>query len=241
MNYLIEIAVTDHPTAKAAVAGGADRIELCCALSEGGITPSYGLVRQCRQDFTIPLFPIIRPHAGDFLYNEEEFKIIQQDVQLCKQLGCDGIVVGFLQKDGTIDRRKTGFIQELAYPMELTFHRAFDRVLDPFAALEELIGLGCQRILTSGQQPTAPEGARLLQQLVEAAAGRIIVMPGSGVKPGNIKGLAEQTGAVEFHASLRAAIPSEMKFLHPAFSHTDDYTRAAVLEEDVRKLKQALL
>ena len=240
LRYCIEIAVTDYTTAKAAVAGGADRIELCSALSEGGITPSYGLVRQCRQDFSLPVFPIIRPRAGDFLYTGEEFNLMKQDILMCKQLGCDGIVAGFLAQDGTVDQKRTGIIRELAYPMEMTFHRAFDRALDPFRALEELIQLGCQRILTSGQQLTAPEGILLLQQLVQAAGDRIIIMPGSGVRINNVKQLAEQTGAVEFHASLRTVVPSQMKFQHPAFSGTDDYTRAAVDEAEVRNLKLAL-
>lgn len=240
MSYRIEIAVTDYTTAKTAAAGGADRIELCTALSEGGITPSYGLISQCRHDITIPLFPIIRPRAGDFLYSEEEFQIIRQDVLACKKMGCDGIVAGFLEQDGAIDRTRTGRIRELAYPMEMTFHRAFDRASDPMRALEELIGLGCERILTSGQQRTAPEGIQLLGQLVEAAGSRIIIMPGSGVRPGNIKQLAVQTGAVEFHASLRRTISSRMDYQQPAFIETDDYILPAIEEEDVRALRKAL-
>lgn len=240
MNYRIEIAVTDYATAKTAAAGGADRIELCCALSEGGITPSYGLVSRCRQDISIPLFPIIRPRAGDFLYSEEEFQIICQDVLACKQMGCEGIVAGFLERDGTIDKRRTGLIRELAYPLAMTFHRAFDRARDPLRAMEELVELGCERILTSGQQRTAIEGTELLRQLVDAAGSRIIILPGSGVRPDNIKQLAEQTGAIEFHASLRRTTASPMEYQHPAFKDTDDYSLPAIDEEDVRALRKAL-
>ena len=240
VSYRIEIAVTDYATAKAAAAGGADRIELCCALSEGGITPSFGLIKQCRQDITSPIFPIIRPRAGDFLYSEQEFQIIRRDVLACKELGCDGIVAGFLQQDGTIDKRRTGMIRELAYPMEMTFHRAFDRARDPLLAMEELIELGCERILTSGQQQTAVEGIELLRQLADIAGSRIIIMPGSGIRPGNIKQLAEQTGAIEFHASLRRTTTSPMDYRHPAFKDTDDYVLSAIDKEEVRALRKAL-
>ncbi|MBE7170586.1 MAG: copper homeostasis protein CutC, partial [Williamsia sp.] len=182
MKYLIEIAVTDYNTARAAVAGGADRIELCTALSEGGLTPSYSLVKRCLQDFSVPVFPIVRPRAGDFLYNEEEFWIMQQDVLACKQLGCSGIVAGFLMQDGTIDHQKTGVLRELAYPMQMTFHRAFDRARDPYEGMETLIRLGCERILTSGQQVTAPQALPLIKDLIHAADGRITIMPGSGIR-----------------------------------------------------------
>ena len=240
MKYCIEIAVTDYTTARAAAAGGADRIELCSALSEGGITPSHALIKQCRQDITLPLFPIIRPRAGDFLYSEEEFRIIQQDILTCKRLGCDGIVTGILNRDGTVDRKKTALLRELAYPMEMTFHRAFDRTRDPYEAMEELIQIGCDRILTSGQQATAPEAIPLLGALIKTAGDSIIIMPGSGVRPANINQLAAQTGASDFHASLRRTAPSRMAYLHPAFAHTDDYTLAAVEEEEVRELRRAL-
>ena len=208
--YKIEIATTDFNTTKNAVEGGADRIELCAALTEGGITPSYGIIKNCREVFTIQLFPIIRPRGGDFLYNDEEFNIMKEDVILCKEMDCDGVVTGILTKDGSIDIERTEKLVNLAYPMEVTFHRAFDRCRDPFEALEELITIGCQRILTSGQQPTAPLGIELITQLVKAADERIIIMPGSGVREDNIKELAERTGAVEFHSSLRTKIKSKI-------------------------------
>lgn len=239
--YTLEIAVNDYPGAAAAVAGGADRIELCNALSEGGLTPSFGLIRKCLQDFTIPVFPIIRPRSGDFLYTNAEYEIMVSDLVLCKELGCKGVVVGFLNSDGSVDREKTERFCALAAPMEVTFHRAFDRCADPFAALEAIIAAGCKRILTSGQQLVAPNGARLITDLVKAAAGRITIMPGSGVRPDNMAALAAQTGAVEFHTSLRSLAPSAMEYKHPSFAEVaDDYMVSIVREADVRAAKHSL-
>ncbi|HEU4469610.1 MAG TPA: copper homeostasis protein CutC [Flavisolibacter sp.] len=241
MNYLIEIATSDFTTTAAAIEGGADRIELCAALTEGGITPSHGLIRRCRERFDTALFPIIRPRAGDFLYNEDEFIIMKEDLLWCKQTGCDGVVIGLLQKDGGIDEKRTAALVELAYPMEVTFHRAFDRCRDPFEALEQLIRIGVQRILTSGQQPGAPAGAELIASLVKAADERIIIMPGSGVRKENIKMLAESTGAVEFHSSLRGKAASAMEFRHPAFKESEEsYTHPAIDPAEVRALREAL-
>ena len=240
MNYKLEIATTDFAGTEAAVNGGADRIELCTALSEGGLTPSFGLIRHCRKKFSIAIFPIIRPRAGDFLYSDDEYRIIKNDVTLCKQLGCDGIVVGFLKRNGNIDKKKIAKIVERAYPMEVSFHRAFDRCNDPHQAMEDIIDAGCQRILTSGQQSTATEGAELIKKLIRSADNRIIIMPGSGVKKENIKTLAEATGAEEFHASLRSSIKSKMDFMHPSFSDAGNYTHSGILEEEVRAAKEEL-
>jgi len=241
LNYIIEIATTDFSTTKSAVEGGADRIELCAALTEGGITPSYGTIKQCREAFEVQLFPIIRPRAGDFLYTDEEFKIMLNDVKLCKQVNCDGVVIGLLNKDGSIDVKRTAALVEAVYPLEVTFHRAFDRCKDPFEALEQLIQIGCQRILTSGQQPTAPQGIDLIAQLVKAADERIIIMPGSGVRKKNIKELAAKTGTVEFHSSLRGKSKSKMDFIHPAFANSEEsYSNAAIDAEEVKALRHAV-
>jgi copper homeostasis protein len=241
-NFVIEIATTDFESTRAAVAGGADRIELCTALSEGGLTPSLGLIRQCRSLFESALFPIIRPRSGDFLYTNEEFEIIKQDALFCKEMGCDGVVIGFLNPDGTVNTDRTASIVDLVYPLEVTFHRAFDRCRDPFEGLEAVIKAGCQRVLSSGQQPTAPEGIDLLQQLVSKAEDRIVIMPGSGVRAENIKNLAEKTGAVEFHSSLKGKTASQMEYLHPAFAQSaESYSHPAILPEAVRQLRRALL
>ncbi len=239
--YIIEIATTDFTTTKNAVEGGADRIELCAALTDGGTTPSYGTIKKCREAFAIPLFPIIRSRSGDFFYSDEEFEIMKTEVQLCKSIGCDGVVIGFLKKDGGIDIQKTAALVELAYPLEVTFHRAFDRCNAPFEALESLIQLGCQRILTSGQQPAAPDGATLIAELIKAANDRIIIMPGSGVRVDNIRELAEKTGATEFHSSLRSKQASPMEFIHPAFADSaESYQNPFINGAEIQALKEAL-
>lgn len=241
MNYLIEIATSDFSTTRAAVEGGADRIELCAALSEGGTTPSYATIRKCREAFNTLLFPIIRPRGGDFLYDEESFDIMLRDVMLCRELGCDGVVIGLLKKDGAIDTDRTARLIQAAYPLEVTFHRAFDRCRDPFEALEQLIELGCQRILTSGLQTTAPAGAGLIAQLIRLAAERIVIMPGSGVRKDNIRALAEETGAVEFHSSLRGKQSSKMEFRHPSFADSEEsYSQPAIDPAEVAALRKAL-
>jgi copper homeostasis protein len=239
--YIIEIATSDFATTKSAVEGGADRIELCANLAEGGTTPSYGTIKQCREAFYVWLYPIIRPRGGDFLYNKDEFAIMTNDVKLCKQSGCDGIVIGLLNMDGTIDLARTSELIELAYPMGVTFHRAFDRCKDPFEALEELIEIGCERILTSGQRPTVNEGIDLIAALNEKADDRIIIMPGSGVRKENIKMLAEKTGCIEFHTSLRGKTKSPMQFVHPGFADSEEsYLNNAIDAEEVKDLKNTL-
>jgi copper homeostasis protein len=240
LDYCIEIATTDFTTTEAAVKGGADRIELCSALSEGGLTPSLGLIKQCKEKFHLPIFPIIRPRGGDFLYTDDEFKIITRDLLLCRQLNCEGVVIGFLQKDGGIDIKRTELAVKLAYPMEVTFHRAFDRCRDPFRAMEQIISAGCQRILTSGQQLKAEDGAELIGQLITAADDRIVIMPGSGISANNIKSLAEKTNAVEFHGALRSTKKSEMDFQNPVFAGTGDYENACIDAAEVTAVRQAL-
>ncbi|HET9825933.1 MAG TPA: copper homeostasis protein CutC [Chitinophagaceae bacterium] len=241
MSYNIEIATSDFETTKAAAAGGADRIELCANLVEGGTTASYGTIYQCRENIDVLLYPIIRPRGGDFLYSDNEFEIMQHDTKLCKQLGCDGIVIGLLNRDGTIDVKRTAGLIEIAYPMGVTFHRAFDRCRDPFEAMEQLIQIGCERILTSGQEAAAPEGAALIAQLNQKADHRITIMPGSGVRKENIKALAEQTGCSEFHSSLRARAKSQMQFVHPAFVNSEEgYMNNSIDPSDVKALRAAL-
>ncbi len=241
MKYIIEIATSDFLTTQSAVEGGADRIELCANLAEGGTTPSYGHIKQCREAFDVLIYPIIRPRGGDFLYTHGEFEIMLQDVKLCKQLGCDGVVIGLLNTDGSIDVKRTATLVEAAYPLGVTFHRAFDRCRDPFEAMEQLIEIGCERILTSGQKPAAPEAAPLIAQLNKEADERIIIMPGSGVRKENIKMLAEETGCIEFHSSLRSKTKSRMEFIHPAFADSEEsYMNNAIEAEEVRAFRNAL-
>ena len=238
-NFIIEIATSDFASSQAAANGGADRIELCDNLAEGGTTQSKAVIKHCREKLDIQLFPIIRPRGGDFLYNDAEFEIIYNDIELCKELNCDGVVIVLLHTDGSVDIERTSRLVNLAYPMEVTFHRAFDRCKDPFEALEQLIQIGCNRILTSGQKPTAPEGKDLIKQLVSAADERIIIMPGSGVRKENIAMLAQETGATELHSSLRKKVTSKMQFRHPAFGD-ESYEHFSVVEEDVHALCDAV-
>jgi copper homeostasis protein len=164
-----------------------------------------------------------------------------QDIKLCKQLGCDGIVTGLLNSDGTIDVQRTAILVEAAYPMGVTFHRAFDRCMDPVAALEQLIAIGCERILTSGQRPSVVDGVELVAALQQQADDRIIIMPGSGVRKENIRMLAERTGCTEFHSSLRGKEKSRMEFIHPAFADsTESYLNNAIDAEEVKALRNAL-
>jgi copper homeostasis protein len=239
--YLVEIATSDFVTTAAAVEGGADRIELCANLAEGGVTPSLGSIRQCREKFRVLLYPIIRPRGGDFLYTDDEFRIMLNDVLFCKQTGCDGVVIGILLADGNIDIKRTAALVEAAYPLGVTFHRAFDRCRDPFETLEQLISIGCERILTSGQKPAAPDGVELIAELNKAADDRIIIMPGSGVRKDNVKDLADKTGCIEFHSSLRGKAKGKMQFIHPGFASSEEsYSNNFIDPAEVKAFIEAL-
>ncbi len=208
----IEVCANFLTSALAAQNGGADRVELCDNMAEGGTTPSYGTIAEARELLQIKLYPIIRPRGGDFLYNDEEFDIMHQDILMCKKLGCDGVVIGLLKENGHIDTRRTKKLVEAAGPLGVTFHRAFDRCRSPFRALEEIIDCGCERILTSGQQPTAPEGAGLIEQLVNKADDRIVIMQGAGIRPRNIAHMVKKTGAQAYHSRAKTTITSKMHF-----------------------------
>ena len=198
------------------------RIELCANPPEGGTTVSMGMMKAARKAVNIPVFPIIRPRGGDFLYNEEEYAIMQDDIRLAKDTGMDGVVIGLLNADGSVDTHRTARLVELAYPMEVTFHRAFDRTPDPMQALEDVIRCGCNRILTSGLADTALQGLAMLQKLVEAADQRIIILPGSGIRSGNIRELAEATGLKEFHSSARTTQFSRMDYENPGMQEAQN-------------------
>ncbi|CAN5494319.1 copper homeostasis protein CutC [soil metagenome] len=236
---LLEIAVFNIQSALVAVNAGADRLELCENPFDGGTTPSYGTLKTVRAKINIPVFPIIRPRGGDFLYNDEEFEVLKKDILLCKELGFEGLVTGMQLKDGSIDQSRTAQLVELAYPLEVTFHRAFDRAKDPLQSLENIIKCGCQRILTSGQVPNAFDGKELIKQLVEQADERIIIMPGSGVRSNNIAELARYTGATELHSSARKNVASSMNF--EQFSMQERLENITVDQEEIALMKTALL
>ncbi len=209
---LIEACVNSAISAIEAQKGGANRVELCENLHDGGTTPSTGAIALARKKITIDLFVMIRPRGGDFLYSDNEFEIMKEDVLVAKALGADGVVFGILHPDGTIDKARMTTLIELAHPMRITCHRAFDMTANPFNALEDLINLGVERILTSGQKPTAMEGSILIMKLIEQSNGRIIIMPGSGVKEHNVVELIKTTGAKEVHVHLDKQKSSEMTF-----------------------------
>ena len=217
---------------------GAHRIELCDNPAEGGTTPSYGFIKTARENLSIALYVMIRPRGGDFLYSEEAFSIMKADIAICKQLGCDGIVTGILKEDGSIDKKRCKELVDLAYPLGVTFHRAFDNSKDPIQALEDVIEAGCERILTSGQKATAIEGSEIIRELIRRADDRICIMPGSGVNSENIISIATNTGATEFHSSARKYVNSSMKFQNK--SSDTKIQQIAVNEEEV-KLMSAFL
>ncbi len=221
----------------AAQRAGANRIELCDNWYEGGTTPSYAFIKAAREKLSIELYVMIRPRGGDFLYDDDEFAIMKRNIEVCRQLGCDGVVMGLLKADGMVDKERCAQLIGYAYPLGVTFHRAFDRTNDPFKALEDIISAGCERILTSGLQPKAMDGAPLIKQLVQQADERIIVMPGSGINSQNIMQVAESTGATEFHSSASVLVTGNMQYHNPNIS---EETRIMVNEPEVEKMASLL-
>jgi copper homeostasis protein len=238
MKFILEVIGFSIEACIKAQSAGANRIELCDNPHEGGTTPSYGFIKAARKNLHINLFPIIRPRGGDFFYSEDEFEMIQTDVEVCKNIGCDGVVIGALTKNGKVDKKRCGSLVDKAYPLSVTFHRAFDRTADPFEALEDIIEIGCERILTSGQRPSATEGASLIKQLIEKADDRIIIMPGSGVRADNVIELARKTGATEFHTSARKVLTTNMDYANPQMKETLE--SISVDEGEVKKIIKLL-
>lgn len=218
----------------AAQEAGASRIELCDNPTEGGTTPSYGFIKAAREKLSIDLYVMIRPRGGDFLYSDAEFEIMMQDIGMCKNLGCDGVVLGILTPGGNVDKKRCRQLIEYAYPLGVTFHRAFDRAKDPLQSMEDVIEIGCERILTSGLRLKAIDGIALLKKLIQQADDRIIIMPGSGVNADNIMQIAESTGAVEFHSSASIFLNSEMKYVNELMN--EKMQHIVVNKEEVRKM-----
>lgn len=241
---ILEICAGSVESAIAARDGGAQRIELCAALEVGGVTPSAGLIAEARKIDGLTLNVIIRPRGGDFLYNEYEAACMEQDIRTCKQLGVDGVVIGALTADGDIDTVLCKRLIAAAKSMSITFHRAFDMCRDPKKALEELIAMGCDRVLTSGQAATAEAGIPLLKELVQQAGRRIIIMPGCGVNSNNAAAILSATGATEIHASARKSVGSGMKFRHSGVSmgntENDEYARKETCKKEVTAIIERL-
>lgn len=213
MNRIIEVCANSAQSCVEAEAGGAARVELCAAIPEGGTTPSYGEIMMARElTSQIAIHVLIRPRAGDFLYTEAEVGAMLHDIKAAQSLRVQGVVLGCLTPDGDIDEPLLDRLIAAARPLSITFHRAFDVCRDPHHALESLIRHGIDRVLTSGQEATAVEGIPLLRELVQQADGRIIIMPGCGVRANNIARIEAETGAQEFHTSARRVIESRMLY-----------------------------
>jgi copper homeostasis protein len=238
MGTILEIAVFNIESALTAIAAGADRIEFCENPMEGGTTPSYGSLKTLIQKTSQPIFPIIRPRGGDFLYSDDEFESMKSDLLLVKELGYPGAVIGLLKKDGHIDINRTAELVSIAGPLEITFHRAFDRCIDPLKGLEDIIQTGCKRILTSGQVPNVSNALPLIAELVNNANGRIIILPGSGVRANNISEIISSTGVKEMHSSARKNYPSSM--LYSPASMQEQMMFTGVDQEEINAMKKAI-
>ncbi|MDR1089788.1 MAG: copper homeostasis protein CutC [Prevotella sp.] len=240
MNTITLEACANSPqSAIEAQKGGAIRIELCDNLGEGGTTPALSQIETTRQYIDIQLNIIIRPRGGDFSYSDIEFETMKRDIYHCGKAKCDGVVFGILKSDGSIDKKRNSELINIArqYGMSITFHRAFDRANDLFQALEDIIELGCDRILTSGGKQSAPEGAAIIKKLIGQANGRISIMPGGGITVDNIYELVKTTGLKEFHGSFRSKYKGNMKYLSPLFNNEEEYT---ILQTDAGKVKKAI-
>ena len=238
MKTILEIAVFNIESAISAIAAGADRIEFCENPMEGGTTPSYGSLKTLIHKTKTPVFPIIRPRGGDFLYSDDEFDSMKSDLLLVKDLGYPGAVIGLLKKDGHIDIDRTAALVSIAGNMEITFHRAFDRCIDPLKGLEDIIQTGCKRILTSGQVPHVSNALPLITQLVNNANGRITIMPGSGVRANNIADIISSTGVMEIHSSARKNYPSKMLFSPASMQEQMMFT--GIDEAEIMAMKKAI-
>lgn len=236
---ILEIAANSVASALAAQEGGAGRVELCSALELGGLTPSCAQIALAREKITVPLYVLIRPRAGDFLYSDLEIETMLGDIEACASAGCDGVVLGALDANGNIDMTRCRSLMSAAGKMGVTFHRAMDLVPDLLSTLEDVIALGCERVLTSGGKASALEGAQLIHQLVQRAAGRIVVMPGAGVDAQNIAQLLAVTGASEFHASAKRKVPSGMQWQPPGLKDMHDGEIRSDLEQ-IRSIRAAL-
>ncbi len=235
----VEICANSAESAFRAQQGGAYRVELCAGIPEGGTTPSWGEMCAARRLLTkTRLHVIIRPRGGDFLYSDLETQIMVDDIRAARQAGADGVVFGCLTAEGEVDMERMRVLMEAAQGMSVTFHRAFDMCREPYRALEQIIALGCERILTSGQEASAEKGIPLLRELVQRADGRIIIMPGCGVREHNIRLIADETGACEFHFSGRSAVESGMEYRNPKVSmggtvKIEEYSRDVTDSEKV--------
>ena len=244
MAYQFEVAVDSLESALIAQECGADRIELCADLGIGGISPSAGLLQLALEQLRIPVHVMIRPRSGDFLYSDAEFDVMLRDIDAAKSAGAQGAVFGVLMADGKVDTTRTNQLVDAARPLSVTFHRAFDMCRNPLKALAELVDMGVDTLLTSGQAPSAIEGMPLIVELVARAAGRIDVMPGAGIQAGNIARIAEATGAQTFHFSARETVDGPMQYRNDRVLMSQargEFVRTQTSAERIQKIMSALV
>ena len=244
-DFKIEVCANSVESVEAAVRAGADRVELCAGMPEGGTTPSWGTIRLARERMDAGLHVIIRPRGGDFLYSDLECEVMLRDIEEARRIGVDGLVFGCLTADGQVDVKRMKDLMAAAGGLPVTFHRAFDMCCDPLQALRDVRALGCRRILTSGQEATAEAGIPLLKRLVEASEG-VIIMPGCGVNASNVARIARETGAHEFHLSARVAVEGGMRFRNSRVSmggmvQVAEYGRDVTSQEKVEAVIGELL
>ena len=242
VNYILEVCVDSLESALAAQKGGANRIELCTNLYEGGTTPSAAMIELARKYLDLEINIMIRPRGGDFLYSKLEFEIMKREIEIAKKMKVDGVVFGILKDDGNIDVRRTKELVKLAKPMSVTFHRAFDMTRNPYLAMEDVIKTGADRLLTSGMMNEAPTGAWLIKALIEKVKDRIIIMPGAGINKDNIKDMISITGAKEYHLAGASVTRSAMKYRNPkvfmgGLPEIPEYER---LVTDVERIKSVV-
>ena len=240
---ILEICADSVESALAAEAGGANRIELCSNLLEGGVTPSSGLIATVRDRISIGLCVMIRPRGGDFCYSTDEFEAMEQDVLTAKQLSADGIVFGILNEDGQIDLQRTRHLVDIARPLKVTFHRAFDMSDDLRKAIEDVVTAGVDRVLTSGGEQTVESGIETVTKLMRAANDRVVIMAGGGITRTNVRSIIAKTGVREIHASVRVSVPSRMRHRNERISmgalKGREYERVVVMQDRVSHLLEA--
>ena len=242
---MVEICVDCVDSALAASQGGAGRVELCAALPEGGTTPSLGMIERVRENFTGRLMVIIRPRGHDFLFDANELLAMRSDITHCRKAGADGVVIGCLRTDGTVDRTACSRLLEMADGMDVTFHRAIDMSRDPLEALEDVMSLGIRRILTSGAAASAADGIELIRRMVLRAGNEAVIMPGGGLHSGNIDAVLNATGATEVHLSARRDIESGMTHRNPevfmgTYTRGIEYQRRVTGADEVRRCVEIL-